>query len=480
MTMNQNTRILVIEDDDAVRETLIALLGEAGYTVEAVSDGPPAIALAKQSLFHLYMIDLRLPGQSGIEVMAQIKKINAEAVCIVLTAYATIELSVQAMRAGAFDFIAKPFQIDVVLNLVKNAIEFNRLKIENLSLKKMVRDKYRFENMVGSSPQMNQVYELIERVSDSDSTILIQGESGTGKEIVAKTIHYNSTRRDKPLIPVNCGAIPEALLESELFGHEKGAFTGATASRTGRFELAHGGTLFLDEIGELPLSLQVKLLRVLQEQRFERVGGVKSIQVDVRIIAATNQDLEKAIEDKCFREDLYYRLNVIPINIPPLRKRKDDIPLLVDHFIDKFNQKKNKQVSGITSEAIALLLKYYWPGNIRELENLVERMMVLMKNEGMITAEDVPEKLITSRRKTLPFHFELPEEGIIFSDIVSAFENQILDLSLSRANGIKNRAAQLLHMNRTTLVEKLKKRRATAARQDPSQPFYRESSGISD
>jgi len=468
-------RILVIEDDDGVRETLTTLLREAGYTVEATADGPPAIALAKRSLFHLYMIDLRLPSLSGIETMAEIKKINAEAVCIVLTAYATIELSVQAMRAGAFDFIAKPFQIDVVLTLVKNAIEFNRLKIENLSLKKMVRDKYRFENMVGSSPQMNQVYELIERVSDSDSTILIQGESGTGKEIVAKTIHYNSPRRDKPLIPINCGAIPEALLESELFGHEKGAFTGATASRTGRFELAHGGTLFLDEIGELPLSLQVKLLRVLQEQTFERVGGVKSIQVDVRIIAATNQDLEKAIEEKCFREDLYYRLNVIPINIPPLRKRKDDIPLLVDHFIDKFNEKKNKQVRGITSEATALLLKYYWPGNIRELENLVERMMVLMKNEELITVEDVPEKLITSRRKTFPFHFELPEEGIVFSDIVSAFENQILDLSLSRANGVKNRAAQLLHMNRTTLVEKLKKRRTiSAVQQDAPRPIYRE------
>ncbi|VAX30416.1 Nitrogen regulation protein NR(I) [hydrothermal vent metagenome] len=476
--MNRNTRILVIEDDDGVRETLITLLGEAGYTVEAAADGPPAIALAKRSPFHLYMIDLRLPSISGIEIMAQIKKINAEAVCIVLTAYATIELSVQAMRAGAFDFISKPFQIDVVLNLVKNAIEFNRLKRENLSLKKIVRDKYRFENMVGSSQEMNRVYELIERVSDSDSTILIQGESGTGKEIVAKTIHYNSTRRDKPLIPINCGAIPEALIESELFGHEKGAFTGATNSRTGRFELAHGGTIFLDEIGELPVSLQVKLLRVLQEQSFERVGGVKSIQVDVRIVAATNQDLEKAIAEKRFREDLYYRLNVIPINIPPLRKRKDDIPLLVDHFIDKFNQKKNKKVTGITSEAIALLLKYYWPGNIRELENLVERMMVLMKDENMITTDDVPEKLIMSRRKTLPFHFELPEEGIVFAETVSAFENQILDLSLSRANGVKNRAAQLLHMNRTTLVEKLKKRRITAAaKQALSQQFYRKEEG---
>ncbi|MFQ5587617.1 MAG: sigma-54-dependent transcriptional regulator, partial [Nitrospiria bacterium] len=305
-----NKRILIVEDDHGVRETLTTLLKKSGYEVEAAADGPPAIAIAKKTSFDLYMIDLRLPSMSGIETMEKIKKINSEAVCIVLTAYATIELSVQAMRAGAFDFIGKPFQVDEVLNLIKNALEFHRLKFENLSLKKMVRDKYRFDNMVGSSPQMDQVYELIERVSDSDSTVLVQGESGTGKEIVAKTIHYNSPRRDKPIIPINCGAIPEGLLESELFGHEKGAFTGASSPRTGRFELAHGGTLFLDEIGEMPLSLQVKLLRFLQEQTFERVGGVRSIQVDVRVIAATNQDLEKAIEEKRFREDLYYRLNV--------------------------------------------------------------------------------------------------------------------------------------------------------------------------
>ncbi len=469
-------RILIVEDDDSVRETLNALLKKSGYEVESAVDGPPAVLIAKKMSFDLYMIDLRLPSMSGIETMKKIKEIHSDAVCIVLTAYATIELSVQAMRAGAFDFIGKPFQIDVVLNLVKNAIEFSRLKSENISLKKQVRDKYRFDNMVGSSPQMNQVYELIERVSDSDSTVLIQGESGTGKEIVAKTIHYNSTRRDKPLIPINCGAIPEALLESELFGHEKGAFTGASSSRTGRFELAHGGTLFLDEIGEMPLSLQVKLLRVLQEQTFERVGGVRSIQVDVRILAATNQDLENAIEEKRFREDLYYRLNVIPINIPPLRKRKEDIPLLVEHFIKKFNKKKDKEVKGMTQGALKLLNNYYWPGNIRELENLVERMMVLMKNDSYIDSEDVPEKLIRSRRKTSPFHFELPEEGVVFSEIVSAFENQILDLSLSRANGVKNRAAQLLHMNRTTLVEKLKKRRlaASASGKDSNRPFYRE------
>ena len=471
--MMSEKRILIVENDDAARETLNTLLGKAGYETEAIGDGPPALERAKETPFHLYMIDLRLPRMSGIETMRRIQKIDSQAVCIVLTAYATIEDSVNAMRAGAFDFIGKPFQSEVVLNLVKNALEFNRLKYENLSLQKMVRDKYRFENMVGSSPQMNQVYELIERVSDSDSTILIQGESGTGKEIVAKTIHYNSRRREKPLIPVNCGAIPEALLESELFGHEKGAFTGATSSRIGRFELAHGGTLFLDEISEMPIALQVKLLRVLQDQTFERVGGVKSIRVDVRILAATNQDLEEAIAEKRFRPDLYYRLNVIPIPIPPLRKRKEDIPLLVDHFIRKFNESKQHNIKGIAPNALKLLMKYYWPGNIRELENLIERMIVLMKKEDFITAEDVPEKLIISRRKSLPFQFELPEEGVVFSNIVSSFENLILDQALARADGVKNRAAQLLQMNRTTLVEKLKKRRA-AAQQASSKRFYRE------
>ncbi|MBN4054140.1 sigma-54-dependent Fis family transcriptional regulator [Nitrospira defluvii] len=474
------SRILIIEDDEGVRETLIALLEEADYKVKALGDGPPAIELTKAEQFNLYMIDLRLPSMSGIDTMEKIKSIHSEAVCIVLTAYATIALSVKAMKAGAFDFIAKPFQIDLVLNLVKNALEFGRLRQENQSLQKLVRDKYRFENMVGASPAMNRVYEMIERVSDSDSTILIEGESGTGKEIVARTIHYNSSRRNKPLIPINCGAIPEALLESELFGHEKGAFTGATSMRTGRFELAHGGTLFLDEISEMPISLQVKLLRVLQEQTFERVGGVKSIQVDVRILVATNQDLEVAIEEKRFRPDLYYRLNVIPIHIPPLRKRKEDIPLLVDHFIHKFNLKKRKEIKGITKDALKLLFNYYWPGNIRELENLIERLVVLKQDEGSITAEEIPEKLILSRRRAFPFQFDLPEEGIVFSDIVSAFENQILDQALARAKGIKNQAAQLLQMNRTTLVEKLKKRRALAAAgaskdsNTPQANFFRE------
>ncbi|TAJ99486.1 MAG: sigma-54-dependent Fis family transcriptional regulator [Candidatus Manganitrophaceae bacterium] len=462
-------RILVIEDDPSVRTVLSELLTRAGYLVETAADGAEALSLVKQSSFQLHLIDYNLPSMSGLEVMRDIKRIHAHAVCIILTAFGTIELSVKAMKSGAFDFITKPFQVDVVLGLVKNALEYHRLKHENLLLQKMVREKYQFENMVGQSPLMQGVYELIERVADSDSTILIQGESGTGKEVVAKTLHFNSPRRDKPLIPVNCGAIPEALLESELFGHEKGAFTGAATSRIGRFELAHGGTLFLDEISELSLPLQVKLLRVLQERSFERVGGTKTIHVDVRIIAATNQDLEQAVEEKRFRKDLFYRLNVIPMMIPPLRERREDIPLLIDHFIHRFNEKKHRKIEGVTPDAEKLLLEYPWPGNIRELENLIERLVTL-KQEGYIQPADLPDKLTKCHERRLLFQFELPDEGANFSELVSEFENQLLQQALLKANGVKNRAAQLLKMNRTTLVEKLKRRWSHPPSFSPSTP----------
>lgn len=450
-------RILVIEDDPSIRIMLSELLSRAGYTAEAVEDGSRALLLLKNESFDLYLVDYSLPGMNGLELLKEIKKRNIHAVCIVLTAFGTIELSVKAMKAGAFDFITKPLQPEIFLGLVKSALEYHRLKHENFILQRSVREKYRFENMVGRSVLMQGVYEMIERVAGSDSTVLIQGESGTGKEIVAKTLHYNSPRREKPLVPVNCGAIPEPLLESELFGHEKGAFTGASSCRIGRFELAHGGTLFLDEISELPLSLQVKLLRVLQERSFERVGGTKTIHVDVRIIAATNQDLERAVEEKRFRKDLFYRLNVIPITIPPLRERKEDIPLLIDHFIHRFNEKKQRQIEGVSPDAEKLLLEYPWPGNIRELENLIERLATL-KQEGFIHPADLPDRLTQSQERRLLFQFELPEEGANFSELVSEFENQLLQQALLRANGVKNRAAQLLKMNRTTLVEKLKRR----------------------
>ncbi|HET6466268.1 MAG TPA: sigma-54 dependent transcriptional regulator [Nitrospiria bacterium] len=451
-------RILIVEDDSSIRALLTELLEQAGYETKAVSDGPKAIEAAKASVFHLYLIDLFLSSQmNGLDLLQEIRKINSQAVCIVLTGYGTIELSVKAMKSGAFDFITKPFQPDLVLSFVKTALEHYRLKKDNLIFQRTLHEKFRFENMVGSSPAILPVYELIEKVSDSDSTVLIQGESGTGKEIIAKTIHYNSPRKSKPFIPVNCGAIPESLLESELFGHEKGAFTGATSSRIGRFESAQGGSLFLDEVGEMPFPLQVKLLRAIQEREFERVGGDRSIRVDVRIIAATNQDLEQAVAEKRFRKDLFYRLNVIPLLVPPLRERREDIPLLVNYFLKKFHEKKPRTVMEVSPDALAILTNYSWPGNVRELENMIERLVTL-KSTGAITKEDLPKKLVAGNEGQIIPEFEFPDRGIDFSAVVQQFEDHLIQQALLKANGVKNQAAHLLHLNRTTLVERLKRR----------------------
>ena len=331
------------------------------------------------------------------------------------------------------------------------------------------------EPLMGQSPSMLRLFELIEKVSDTSSTLFIEGESGTGKEVVAKTIHYSSSRRNKPFIPINCGAIPESLLESELFGHEKGAFTGASSSRPGRFELAHEGTIFLDEIGEMPYPLQVKLLRVLQEREFERIGGTKSIQVDVRVIAASNQDMEQAVSEKRFRNDLYFRLNVIPIHLSPLRERKQDIPIFIDYFIQKFNKKNNTNVKGFSEEAENILQDYHWPGNIRELENLIERLVTL-NTEAVITASDLPDKLKKPIASALMSDFQFPEEGIRFSELVMEFEHQLIQHALLKSNGVKNKAARLLNLKRTTLVEKLKRRKPLAevtGQEDPTEKVER-------
>jgi two-component system, NtrC family, response regulator AtoC len=458
--MNQY-HILVVDDDTAVRDVLTATLINDGYQVSGVADGASALQTIQEQPTHIVMTDLHMPGMDGLEVINRITKLDSRIITIVMTGYGTIDYAVRTMKAGAFDFITKPFGPDTVSLVVKRAIEVLKLKQENHLLRKAVRDQYRFEHLVGTSAPMRRVLDFVEKVADSESTVLITGDSGTGKELIARMLHFNSMRRDRPLVPVNCGAIPENLLESELFGHEKGAFTGAAHTRLGRFELAHGGTLFLDEIGEMPLALQVKLLRVLQERCFERVGGNKTIQVDVRIIAATNQNLEQAVAERRFRQDLYYRLHVIPIEVPPLRERRSDIPLLVNHFIERLNDQRKTEIAGMEPEALARLVEYEWPGNIRELENLIERSVVLKKN-GWITIADLPDRLAktaTPQAADQSEHFiRFNDEGINLTKELEQYENRLIGEALRKANGVTSRAAQLLQLNRTTLVEKLKRK----------------------
>lgn len=451
--------VLVVDDDPAVRDVLQEALMQEGYSVSAAEDGTTAIQAVKDSVVHIVITDFQLPDIDGLEIIDRLAKLDAKIIPIMMTGFGTIETAVRAMKSGAFDFITKPFDLETVAVVVRKAAEFLRLRQENHLLRKAVRDQYRLEQLVGVSEPMQQVMEFVQKVADSDSTVMIQGESGTGKELVARMLHFNSFRKDRPLVPVNCGAIPENLLESELFGHEKGAFTGATHSRMGRFELANGGTIFLDEIGEMSLPLQVKLLRVLQEREFERVGGNRTIHVDVRIIAATNQDLEAQVEEKRFRKDLFYRLNVIPIVIPPLRERRSDIPLLIDHFLTRFNQSKHTEIAGLAPDVLHMLTEYDWPGNIRELENMIERLVVL-KKRGVLSVDDLPEKIC---RKPLGLDLKeqfirFSEDGINLSREVEQYEKHLIMEALRKANGVTSRAAQLLHLNRTTLVEKLKRK----------------------
>ena len=451
--------VLVVDDDPAVRDVLQEALMQEEYSVSTAEGGAAAIQAVKDSVVHIVITDFQLPDIDGLEIIDRLAKLDSKILPIMMTGFGTIETAVRAMKSGAFDFITKPFDLEAAAAVVRKAAEFLRLRQENHLLRKVVRDQYRLEQLVGASQPIQEVMEFVQKVADSDSTVMIQGESGTGKELVARMLHFNSFRKDRPLVPVNCGAIPENLLESELFGHEKGAFTGATHSRMGRFELANGGTIFLDEIGEMSLPLQVKLLRVLQEREFERVGGSRTIHVDVRIVAATNQDLETLVEEKRFRKDLFYRLNVIPMVIPPLRERRSDIPLLIDHFLTRFNQSKHTEISGLAPDAIRTLTEYDWPGNIRELENMIERLVVL-KKRGVLSIGDLPEKICrrASGSELTERFIRFNEDGINLSSEVELYEKHLIMEALRKANGVTARAAQLLHLNRTTLVEKLKRK----------------------
>ena len=448
-------RILIAEDDDISRENLSELL--CAYDVYSVGDGMQALKAFHEDKFDLIITDLRMPNMDGMHLLKHIREDDPRATVIMITGYGTVNTAVEAMKLGAFDYITKPLKDDLVKLTVERALSYVKLRDENISLKGHIKGKAESGKMIGYSDQMKKIFQTIEKVSSSDSTIIIYGESGTGKELVARSIHYNSDRRDQPLIPVNCGAIPEELLESELFGHEKGAFTGAIRSRMGRFELAQGGTIFLDEIGDMSPSLQVKVLRVIQEKQFERIGGTKTIQADVRIITATHQNLEQAVADRRFREDLYYRINVIPVRLPPLRERGMDITILANHFLAHFNKIKKKQVQSITPAAMSLIRQYQWPGNVRELENLME-MLVVMKEDGDIDVDDLPEKISLNAKPVETIEPpELTGEGLDFNRLVADFEKNLLLKALKMSGGVKNRAAKLLFLNRTTLVEKLKR-----------------------
>ena len=449
--------ILIVEDDATQRHTLQKILETEGYEVEVAPDGETGIHKLQEQSFDLVLTDMSLPGISGMDILKFLVRHRPDCACIIITGYATIKDSVTAMRLGAYDYLAKPVNHQELRLVVARALDHKRLEKENLQLRKQLHKRFGFANIIGNSEAITQVFDLIRKVADTDSTVLITGESGTGKELIARAIHYNSHRRQGPLIPVNCAAIPEELLESELFGHEKGAFTHALRTRIGRFEQANGGTIFLDEIADMSPGLQVKILRVLQDHAFERIGGVKTIKVDIRVIAATNQDLESLVAANRFREDLYYRLNVIPIRVPPLRDRTADIPLLINHFLQDFSRKKKKPLKRLSPQALDLLLRYPWPGNVRELENLMERLVILSEGDT-IQVEDLPERfrgLNSSPLATAPQ--ELPEQGLDLNQALQEFERELILKALYRCNWVKTKAARLLHLNRTTLIEKMKK-----------------------
>lgn len=455
----QGQRILIVDDEASLRTALFRTLDRKGHQVITAASVKEAETISQSDKpLDLALVDMRLPDGDGIELMGRLRTLHPNIQVIILTGHASIESAVEATRKGAFHFVTKPCNLDEIMTLIERAMSHGRLTVENKQLRSALHNKYQFENIIGTSDAITEVLSMIERVAKSDSTVLITGESGTGKELIAKALHYNSLRSQEPFIPINCGAIPAELLESELFGHVKGAFTGAVANRTGRFELAEEGTLFLDEIGDMSPTLQVKLLRVLQERRFEPVGSTKTVQADVRVIAATNADLELAVEEGRFREDLFYRLNVIPIRIPALRERRTDIPILLNHFMQHFNRTRQRTLQGIVPEAMELLTQYGWPGNIRELENLMERLSIL-KGAGMIEVSDLPERYRRGQGvQSDPTKIEIPDNGVDFNTAVDNYENALIMRALEKTGWNRNQAALLLKLNRTTLVEKIKKK----------------------
>lgn len=455
----KQTRVLILDDESTLRTALFRLLDRKGYQVVTAQRIDEARSfMGPEKPFDLAIIDMNLPDGNGLDFISEIKSLSAATQVIVLTGFATIDSAVHATQKGAFHFLTKPFNVEELMSLLEKALAHKSLEQENKQLRTELGTRYQFDQIIGESEGIKNCLSLVSRVADSDSTILVMGESGTGKELIARAIHYNSPRAKGPFVAINCGAIPSELLESELFGHVKGAFTGAISNRMGRFELADEGTLFLDEIGDLDPSMQVKILRALQERRFEPVGGTKSVQVNVRVIAATNVDMDRAVKEGRFREDLYYRLNVIPIQIPALRERKADIPILLSHFTTQFNRTKAKTISGFSADALQCLINYNWPGNIRELENLIERLSIL-KGHGLVEVLDLPAKYkSTAASYAETGSIDIPDNGVDFNTAVDQFENALILKALEKTGWNKNQAALLLRLNRTTLVEKMKKK----------------------
>lgn len=452
-------KVLIVEDESSLRTALFRAFDRKGYHVVTSGKIEEArgLSLGSQN-FDLAIIDMNLPDGDGIEFMEAFKNASPQTEVIILTGHGSIESAIRATQKGAFHFLTKPFNLEELLSVAEKALSHKKLSTENKLLRKELHRTYKFDQIVGQSESIQSVLSLVQRVAHSDATVLIMGESGTGKELIARAIHYNSDRSVHPFVAINCGAIPAELLESELFGHIKGAFTGAISNRIGRFELADGGTLFLDEIGDLEPSLQVKLLRALQERSFEPVGSTKTVSINVRVIAATNIDLEKAVEEGRFREDLFYRLNVIPVCVPPLRQRQSDLPLLISHFVQIYSKNKGRGLLGFSQDSVDCLMQYPWPGNIRELENLVERMSIL-KPQGSVEVNDLPSKYrIQQQAPQKESPFDLPDDGIDFNTAVDAYENALILKALQRTGWNRNQAATMLRLNRTTLVEKIKKK----------------------
>jgi DNA-binding NtrC family response regulator len=465
--------LLFVEDEASLREAIAEQLAERGYRVEQAESGEAALARLDDFAFDMIVTDLRLPGIDGATVVERAVERYPDIVAIVVTGYGTVKDAVEAIKRGASDFVNKPFQIDELLHALDAALEQRRLKSENAYLREQLEARYGFSGIVGKSPAMRRLFQLLETVAATNSTILITGETGTGKEVAARAIHQNSQRRAQRFVALNCSAIPETLLEAELFGHVRGAFTGAVGNRQGRLEQANKGTLFLDEVGTMTPALQMKLLRVLQEREFERVGDSNTTKVDVRVIAATNSDLGRMVADGQFREDLFYRLNVIPVSIPPLRERKEDVPLLVQHFLERYQvpsahdgvggngdaARQARPVGPLTvsQEAMRRLMAYHWPGNVRQLENAIERAVAFSAGRTQIEVADLPSELHHPESAPLASGVSLPEEGVDLDELIATIERELIQRSLERTNGNKERAAKLLHLKRTTLVEKLKR-----------------------